>query len=100
MEKTILAVFVQESHADFQLDNDGLCPITGFSRKLLCRAKLGVKDRLPSNAARRRSSKIDKQCPARSRWRRRSGWKSDMVRLIICDWLEDSTAYENMKKKR
>ena len=99
MEKTILAMFVQESHADFQVDNDRLCPITGFPRKLLYRAKLGVKDRLPSNATRRRPSKIDKQCPACSCWRRWSGWKSDMVRLIICDWLGDSTAYENKNKK-
>ena len=60
MEKTVLAMFVQESHADFQVDNDGLRPITGLSRELLCRAQLWIKDRLPSNATRRRSSKVDK----------------------------------------
>ena len=99
MEKTILAMFVQERHADFQFDNDRLRPLTIFPRKLLRGAKLRVKDRLPSNATRRRPSEIDKQCPARSCWRRRSGWKSDMVRLIICDWLGDSTAYGKKKKK-
>ena len=100
MEKTILAMSVQERHADFQPDNDRLCPPTGFSRDLLRRAKLGVKDRLPSDAARRRPGKIDKQRPARSCWRRRSGWESDLVRLIICDRLGDPTAYEKKKERK
>lgn len=60
MEQTVPAMLVQEGHADFQVDNDGLRAIvTGLSRKLLRRAKLGVKDRLPSNAARGRPAKVD-----------------------------------------
>ena len=70
MEKTVLAMLVQERHADFQIDNDRFRPFTAFARKLLRRPKLGVKDRLPSNAARRRPSEVDKQCPARSCRRR------------------------------
>ena len=60
VEKTVLAMFVQKGHANFWVDNDRLCSVTGSSRKFLRRAKLGVKDRLSSNATRCRSSEVDK----------------------------------------
>ena len=59
MQKTVLAMFVQERHADFQIDNDRLGPVAAFPRELLRGPKLGVKDRLASHAARRRPGEVD-----------------------------------------
>lgn len=51
-------MFVQKSHANFEVDSDGVCSVNGFRRDFFCRAKVRVKDRLPSNTARCGSSKV------------------------------------------
>ena len=83
VQKTILPMLVEKSHSDLQLDSDGLGAFTIFSRKVLCRAKFGIKDGFAPNNTSCWSSQIDKQRPSRFCWCWGARGKYYSVRFVI-----------------